>query len=394
MPYYQKLGEIPRKHHIWFHRNGAGPGYNNEGIYYEHVVTTEGFNEAFSIMYHMRPPTRVRNVKLLKCEELKRAADSPLRHHHLRTANLPRRGDLYSGRVPILFNQDMTAWRCRPDKEYGQFQYYKNGGADEIIFIFKGAGTIESVFGQQRYRAEDYIVIPRGITYRLKPDNVQEEDYLILESAGPVRIPKRYLNSEGQIKMGSPYSERDFHGPAELNIIDKEEDTEILVKDGPRWTCVTMAHNPFDVVGWDGYVYPFTFNAQDFEPITGTVHQPPPIHQTFEIRGYVVCTFAPRLLDTHPEAVKIPWVHDNVEADEVLFYVRGNFGSRRGIEPASITLHPRGIPHGPHPGTIMASKDAQRTEELAVMFDTQHTLELTEAAVALDDEKYPLSWLD
>ena len=169
--------------------------------------------------------------------------------------------------------------------------------------------------------------------------------------------------------------------------VDKDEDTEILVKDGPRWTQVTMAHHPFDVVGWDGYVYPFTFNAQDFEPITGTVHQPPPIHQTFEIRGYVVCTFAPRMLDTHPEAVRIPWVHDNVEADEVLFYVRGNFGSRRGIEPASITLHPRGIPHGPHPGTIMASKNATRTEELAVMFDTQHTLELTEQAVALDDAK-------
>jgi len=194
--------------------------------------------------------------------------------------------------------------------------------------------------------------------------------------------------------VGAPYSERDLHGPTELLTIDKEEDVEILVKDGPRWTCVTNAQHPFDVVGWDGYVYPFTFNAQDFEPITGTVHQPPPIHQTFEIRGYVVCTFAPRFLDTHPEAVKIPWVHDNVEADEVLFYVRGNFGSRRGIEPASITLHPRGIPHGPHPGTIMASKNATRTEELAVMFDTQHTLELTEEALALDDEKYPLSWLD
>ena len=178
MPFYQKLGEMPRKHHIWFHRNGAGPGYKGEGIYYEHVVTTEGFNEAFSIMYHLRPPTRVRNVKLLKCEELKKAADSPLRHHHLRTANMARRGDLYSGRVPVLFNQDMTAWRCRPEKESGQFQYYKNGGADEIIFVFKGSGTVESMFGKQRYRAEDYIVIPRGITYRLVPDKVQEEDYL------------------------------------------------------------------------------------------------------------------------------------------------------------------------------------------------------------------------
>ena len=306
MPYYQKLGEIPRKHHIWFHRNGAGPGYKNEGIYYEHVVTTEGFNEAFSIMYHLRPPTRVRNVKLLKCEELKKVTDSPLRHHHLKTASIPRRGDLYTGRVPILFNQDVIAYRARPENAYDKFRYYRNGGADEIIFVFKGGGTLESVFGKQRYRAEDYIVIPRGITYRLVPDNVEEEDYLILESVGPVRIPQRYLNKEGQIKMGSPYSERDLHGPIEAMTIDKDEDTEILVKDGPRWTQVTMAHHPFDVVGWDGYVYPFTFNAQDFEPITGTVHQPPPIHQTFEIRGYVVCTFAPRMLDTHPEAVRIP----------------------------------------------------------------------------------------
>ena len=186
MPYYQKLGEIPRKHHIWFHRNGAGPGYNNEGIYYEHVVTTEGFNEAFSIMYHLRPPTRVRNVKLLKCEELKKVTDSPLRHHHLKTADIPRRGDLYTGRIPILFNQDVIAYRARPEKAYDKFQYYRNGGADEIIFVFKGGGTLESVFGKQRYRAEDYIVIPRGITYRLVPDNVEEEDYLILESvAGP-----------------------------------------------------------------------------------------------------------------------------------------------------------------------------------------------------------------
>jgi len=395
MPFYQKMGEVPRKHHIWFHRNGNGAGsYKNEGIAYEHVFTTEGFNEAFSICYHIRPPTRVRKVELIECKELKKVTNSPLRHHHLKTADIPRRGDLYQGRIPILFNQDMVAYRLRPAKTYSDFEYYKNGGADEIIFVFKGAGTVETVFGKLRYRAEDYIVIPRGITYRLVPDKVEDEDYLILESSGPVRIPQRYLNHEGQIRMGSPYSERDFHGPGELLTIDQEGDVNILVKDGPRWTRLTMAHNPFDVVGWDGHLYPYTFNAQDFEPITGTVHQPPPIHQTFEIRGYVVCTFAPRMLDYHPEAMKIPWVHDNVEADEVLFYVRGNFGSRKGIEPASVTLHPRGIPHGPHPGTIMASKNAQRTEELAVMFDTQHTLELTEDALKLDDEKYPLSWLD
>src|SRR5438045_712433 len=263
MPFYQKLGQIPRKHHIWFHRNGDRPTYKNEGIAYEHVFSTEGVNGSFSICYHLRTPTRVRNVELLECKELKKVTNSPLRHHHLKTAAIPRRGDLYRGRIPILFNQDMVAYRSRPEKAYGDFEYYKNGGADEIIFVFKGGGTLETVFGQLRYRPEDYIVIPRGITYRLVPDKVEDEDYLILESAGPVRIPHRYLNHEGQIRMGSPYSERDFHGPSELLTTDREEDVSILVKDGPRWTKVTMAHHPFDVVGWDGYLYPYTFNAQD-----------------------------------------------------------------------------------------------------------------------------------
>ncbi len=197
MPYYQKLGQIPRKHHIWFHRNGAAPTYKNEGIAYEHVFTTQGFDEAYSIMYHLRPPTRVRNVELIKHWEPKKVTDSPLRHHHLKTANIPRRGDLYTSRIPMLFNQDMTAYRARPAKAYDKFQYYKNGGADEIIFVFHGGGVVETVFGKLPYRAEDYIVIPRGITYRIVPDKVEEEDYLILESVGPVRIPQRYVNHEG-----------------------------------------------------------------------------------------------------------------------------------------------------------------------------------------------------
>ena len=265
---------------------------------------------------------------------------------------------------------------------------------DELMYVAKGSGVLESQYGDLPYREGDYLVIHRGILHRYRMDAGVAHKLVCFESRGHIRFPKRYRNEFGQLKEGAPYSERDFHGPSEIILIDKEEDVAVLVKDGPRWTRVVHAHHPFDVLGWDGFVYPFTFNAQDFEPITGTVHQPPPIHQTFEIRGYVVCTFAPRLLDYHPEAVKIPWVHDNVEADEVLFYVRGNFGSRKGIEAGSMTLHPRGIPHGPHPGTIMASKDATRTEELAVMFDTEHTLELTEQAVALDDPKYPLSWLD
>ncbi len=392
MPHYLKLGEIPAKHHVQFPREAA-KSYQGEGLHYEHVITTDGFERAYTVMYHLRPPTRVRSIELGKHWEPRRAGELPLRHHHLRTAALPRAGDPYTGRVPLLFNKEMIAWRCRPARADGNFDFFRNGGADEIIFVWRGGGWLESIYGRLRYRAEDYIVIPRGTIYRLVPDDVTQEDHLILESAFPVRIPARYLNAEGQIRMGAPYSERDFHGPGELTPVDRDGDHTILVKDGARLTRMVLAHHPCDVVGWDGFIYPYTFNANDFEPLTGTVHLPPPVHQTFEIRGYVVCTFAPRYLDHHPQAVRVPWAHDNTEADEVLFYVRGQFGSRKGVEPGSFTLHPRGIPHGPHPGTTLPSLAATRTEELAVMFDTQNSLELTTEALDCDDPNYPLSWL-
>lgn len=392
MPHYLRHGEMPAKHHLQFPREKAA-SYKQEGLFYEHVVTTEGFDRAYSILYHLRPPTRVRSVEFLREWRPEPAGRLPLRHHHLKTAALPRTGDPYTGRVPLLFNDEMTAWRARPERADGEFDFFRNAGADEIIFVYHGRGWVETNFGRLAYRPDDYIVIPRGTIYRLVPDKVADEDYLILESAAPVRIPARYLNPEGQIRMGSPYSERDFHGPSEPAPVDAEKDTTILVKDGTRLTRMVLAHHPCDVVGWDGYIYPFTFNANDFEPITGTVHLPPPIHQTFEVRGYVVCTFAPRYLDHHPEAVRVPWAHDNTEADEVLFYVRGQFGSRKGVEPGSFTLHPRGVPHGPHPGTILPSLTAQRTEELAVMFDTRNPLALTKEALACDDPQYPLSWL-
>jgi homogentisate 1,2-dioxygenase len=393
MPHYLKLGELPRKHHVKFPRP-VEESYRGEGLHYEHVITTEGFDRAYSILYHRKPPTRVKSVDLVREWTPRSAAPAPLRHHHLKSAHLPRRGDPYTGRVPLLFNQDLTCSRCRPASVMAEgFDFYRNGQSDDIIFVWGGGGWLESNFGRLRYRQDDYIVIPRGTIYRLVPDDVAQEDYLILESAHPVRLPARYLHQEGQIRMGAPYSERDFHGPTELQPNEEEGDFAILLKDRSRLTRVVLASHPFDVVGWDGYLYPFTFNANDFEPITGTVHLPPPIHQTFEIRGYVVCTFAPRWLDHHPDAIKVPWAHDNTEADEVLFYVRGEFGSRKGIEPGSFTLHPQGIPHGPHPGTTMKSFGVQRTEELAVMFDTQYPLQLTEEALTIDDPNYPLSWL-
>ena len=393
MPHYLKLGETPRKHHLKFPRDAAA-SFKGEGLHYEHVITTEGFDRAYSMLYHQKPPTRVKRVELVREFAPAPAAPLPLRHHHLKSFQLPRRGDPYTGRVPLMFNQDLTCSRCRPATAMAAgYDFYRNGQSDDIIFVWGGGGWLETNFGRLRYRQDDYIVIPRGTIYRLVPDEIAQEDYLILESAHPVRIPARYLHPEGQIRMGAPYSERDFHGPTELVPNETEGDWAILLKDRARLTKVVMASHPFDVVGWDGYLYPFTFNANDFEPITGTIHLPPPIHQTFEIRNYVVCTFAPRWLDHHPEAVKVPWAHDNTEADEVLFYVRGQFGSRKGVEPGSFTLHPQGIPHGPHPGTTLKSFEAQRTEELAVMFDTQFPLQLTEEALALDDPNYPLSWL-
>ncbi|MBI5423964.1 MAG: homogentisate 1,2-dioxygenase [Opitutae bacterium] len=394
MPFYRTLGAMPRKHHIKFPRDVA-TSYKGEGLHYEHIITTEGFDRAYSIVYHLRPPTMVKKVELFREQPTKVAAHLPLRHHHLKSAAMPRAGDPYTGRVPLMFNADITCSRCRPAKVMEEgYEFYRNGSNDDVIFVFSGGGWLESNFGKLRYKQDDYIVIPRGTIYRLVPDDVTKEDYLILESTHPVRVPERYRHPEGQMRLGAPYSERDIHGPTEIIAEDKDGDYAILVKDrGARFTRNIMASHPFDVVGWDGALYPFTFNANDFEPITGTVHLPPPIHQTFEIKGYVICTFAPRWLDHHPEAIKVPWAHDNTEADEVLFYVRGQFGSRKGVEPGSFTLHPQGIPHGPHPGTTLKSFEADRTEELAVMFDTAFPLELTEQALAMDDPKYPLSWL-
>ena len=390
MPTYMKQGTIPPKRHTKLARDKAS-SFNQEGMAYEHVVTTAGFDRAYSIMYHLRPPTRVRKIESAGFFAFEIAPEQTLRHHHLKTSGMARGGDPIRGRIPLLTNADLTCYRCRPSQP--QEMLYRNGASDEVLFVFHGGGVLESSFGRLPYREDDYIVIPRGTTYRLVPDNIAAEDYLILESEGAIRVPAHYHNPDGQIKMGAPFSERDLHGPIEPLFIDKEEDTPILVKDGSRLTRYVMAHHPFDLVGWDGFIYPYTFSANDFEPITGTVHQPPPIHQTFECKGFVICTFAPRMLDSHPLAIKVPYVHSNVEADEVLFYVRGQFGSRKGVESGSLSVHPRGIPHGPHPGTIAASMDAKRTEELAVMFDTDKPLLLTADAMKLDDPAYPFSWL-
>jgi homogentisate 1,2-dioxygenase len=389
MPFYRQVGSLPRKRHI-AHRHE--PGYRGEGIYYEEVVTTAGFGRAYSICYHLRPPTRVRKVEPAGTVSLDTVDESVLRHHHLKSGGLPASGDAVTGRLPLLVNDDVTLARCRPAQE--QTELYRNATADEVFFVHKGRGVLHTMFGPLPFRPFDYLVIPRCTTYRLEFDPEARPDLLVIEAAGNVVIPARYLNADGQLRLGAPYAERDLHGPTETLVIDREVDVTVLVRDGRRLTRYTLANHPFDVVGWDGLVYPFTFNADDFEPITGTVHQPPPVQQTFDAPGFVVCTFAPRMLDTHPEAIKVPYAHSNVQADEVLYYVRGRFGSRRGVEEASLTLHPRGIPHGPHPGTIVVSRNQTRTDELAVMVDTVRPLAFTRQALELDDPSYPYSWLE
>jgi homogentisate 1,2-dioxygenase len=389
MPPYRQLGSFPRKRHI-AHRHE--PGFRSEGIYYEEVVTVGGFGRAYTICYHLRPPTRVRKVEPAGTMPLDIAEQNALRHYHFKTGDMKAAGDPIRGRVPLMTNADVTIARCRPAQP--QQELFRNADADEVWFVHKGQGTLHTMYGPVPFKPFDYIVIPRCTTYRLEFDNGQQPDLLLVEAAQSVVIPPRYLNPDGQLRLGAPYSERDLHGPTETVAIDREQDTTVLIKDGERLTRYTLANHPFDVVGWDGMAYPFTFNADDFEPITGTVHQPPPIHQTFEATGFVLCTFAPRMLDTHPEAIKVPYAHSNIQADEMLYYVRGRFGSRRGVEEASITLHPRGILHGPHPGTIVASKPMTRTDELAVMVDTVKPLALTRQAIGLDDPSYPLSWME
>jgi homogentisate 1,2-dioxygenase len=389
MPVYRKVGSLPPKRHIEFHQK---PGYKNEGIYYEEVVTLNGFSRAYSIVYHLRPPTRVRKVEGAGVVNIETVEQPALRHHHVKTGALKAAGDVVTGRLPMFVNADIVMGRCRPAQR--QAELYRNAVSDEVLFLHSGKGTLHTMFGPLPFKQYDYVVIPRCTTYRVEFDAGMQPDLLYIESTGDVTLPPRYLNPDGQLRLGAPFYERDFHGPEQAGVVDQDKDVTVLVRDERRLTRYTLANHPFDVVGWDGFLYPYTFNADDFEPITGTIHQPPPVQQTFETSGFVICTFAPRLLDTHPEAIKVPYAHSNVQSDEVLYYVRGQFGSRRGVEQSSFTLHPRGIPHGPHPGTIAASKPMTRTDELAVMVDTFRPLLLTKQALELDDPQYPLSWLD
>jgi len=386
MPYYHHLGKIPPKRHTQFRKEDGS-------LYSEELVGSKGFSGIYSILYHNNPPTRVIEMSDPEPLKTKIAKEHPLRQTHLKTSGIGTTGkDFFSGRKMLLQNNDVALGLSNPESKSTDF-FYKNGEADEVIFVHQGSGELLSQFGSLKISQGDYVVVPRTTIYKI---NWNEEPVktLIIESAGPVETVKRYRNELGQLLEHSPYCERDIHAPSELVIEEGKYNTEIIIKKGGYLHSYRYDYSPLDVVGWDGFLYPYTFSIHDFEPITGRIHQPPPVHQTFQGPNFVICSFVPRLFDYHPDSIPTPYNHSNIDSDEVLYYVDGNFMSRKGIDKGSFTLHPGGIPHGPHPGTVEKSIGAKETKELAVMVDTFKPLYLTEEAIQYIDPKYPMSWTE
>lgn len=383
MPIYHTLGKIPRKRHIVFRQP-------NGKLYAEQLVGNEGFTGPSSLLYHVHPPTTVKSARRIRDVKYEADTDRTLKHRHFRTARMVRGGSPTLDRTPLLFNDDVAMLYSAPDKQDEHF--YRNAQGDEVVYVAEGEGTLETQFGNMPITPGDYLVIHRGILHRYvftKPAKL-----LIIESRGYIRTPSRYRNDYGQIVEGAPYSERDFRVPRELVTHDEMGDFQIIVKQYNGFNEFILDHHPCDVVGWDGMFYPWAFNINDFEPIVGRVHQPPPVHQTFQGDGFVICSFCPRPFDFHPEAVPAPYNHSNVDSDEVIFYASSEFMSRKGIEYGSITHHPDGIPHGPHPGRTEASIGAKGTDEVAVMMDSFRPLRVAKAALGVEDAGYQTSWFD
>ena len=382
MPFYQRRGEVPRKRHIVFRENGT--------LLTEEVMGLEGFSGNESIIYHLVSPCRVKELGAFVSIEREEWVPETHAHRLLDTYEAPPEGDEITGRRTLMWNDDVEISLCRPSERMEYF--FRNGEGDEVIFVHEGSGVLETTFGDVSYKDGDYVVIPRGTTYRFVPEGPQR--YLVFETPGLIEIPRRYRNQYGQILEGAPYYHRDIHPPTELRT--HRERGEFLVKVRVRrgYQDYVLDYHPFDVVGWDGYLYPWTFSIHDFEPITGRIHQPPPSHQTFQGPNFVICSFCPRKLDFDPQAVPIPYHHSNLQSEEMIYYVSGNFGSRRGISVGSITLHPSGLPHGPHPGLAEKSLGVPETTELAVMCDTFRPLKLSSFARDLDDGRYAYSWYE
>jgi len=384
MPFYRYLGNIPHKRHTVFRQP-------NGDLYHEQLFGTIGFDGMSSLLYHIQPPTKVNDILGQKDVSPKVAVDKNMQMRAFKGFDVPVIDDLIESRIPVLTNSDVTLHLSRPGNLTENY-FYKNVDADEVIFIHEGKGKLRTQVGNIEFSYGDYLVIPRGMIYQINFENNQNRHFII-ESSHPIYTPKRYRNWFGQLLEHSPFCERDLRTPEDLETHDEKGDFIVKIKKEGILYDYSYASHPFDVVGWDGYNYPYAFSIHDFEPITGRVHQPPPVHQTFETSAFVICSFCPRLYDYHPEAIPAPYNHSNIDSDEVLYYVDGDFMSRNDISKGQITLHPSGIPHGPHPGAYERSIGKNKTEELAVMVDTFKPLKLTEQALEIEVKDYYKSWI-
>lgn len=383
MPFYHTLGSIPHKRHTQFHKADGG-------LYREEVMGLEGFSSIQSILYHHFLPPRVKQIEDLGSVRVEYVDFGPIRHRAFKTAQTPSAADPVSGRIPLLGNSDVILGVSRSSGSMDYF--YRNSQAYETWFVHDGSGTLKTQFGSLTFRKGDYIVIPFGVTWKMELNG--ECKFFTIENPSQIEPPKRYRNQYGQLLEHSPYCERDIRVPTELETHTERGEFEVRIKVRDRLTRHILDYHPFDVVGWDGYLYPWIFNIEDFEPITGRLHMPPPIHQTFDGHNFVVCSFVPRLFDYHPEGIPAPYNHSNIQSDEVIYYAEGNFMSRKGIDRSDISLHPFGLAHGPQPGMTEASIGKTETRELAVMVDTFHPLQLTRHALEMEKPEYMSSWME
>lgn len=384
MPFYHQLGKIPPKRHTQFRKKDGT-------LYYEQLFGTIGFDGMSTNSYHEQRPTMVKEIRKQYSVAPTIAKANNIQSYRLRGFQVTPENDYLESRKVVLTNSDCNIILAAP-KQSTQDYFYKNTDADEVIFIHKGSGKLRTHLGNIDFKYGDYLVIPRGIIYKIDFDS-SENRLFIVESYHPIYTPKRYRNWFGQLLEHAPFCERDIRRPYELETNNELGDFIIKVKKQNEIIEMVYASHPFDVIGYDGYNYPYAFSIHDFEPITGRIHQPPPVHQTFETSAFVICSFVPRLYDYHPQSIPAPYNHSNIDSDEVLYYVDGDFMSRNDIESGNISLHPAGIPHGPHPGATERSIGKTSTEELAVMVDTFKPLMLTEEAMKIADEKYYQSWL-
>ncbi|HMO61857.1 MAG TPA: homogentisate 1,2-dioxygenase [Ferruginibacter sp.] len=385
MPHYYTLGNIPHKRHTQFRKPDGS-------LYSEQLFSTEGFSDDYALLYHCHPPTQIIKTEPQQDVRPQIAEEKMLKHRCFEGFQIPPAKDYLQSRIPVLVNSDCHIVLAAPQQGMPDY-FYKNTDADELIFVHEGSGRVKTQYGDLPFGYGDYIMLPRGTIYQIE-FNDENNRLFIVESFTPLRYPKRYLSKYGQLMEHAPYCERDIRKPQDLKTFDEKGDFLIKAKKQGMLYGLHYGTHPFDVVGWDGCCYPYIFSIHDFEPITGRVHQPPPVHQTFETNAFVVCSFVPRLYDYHPQAIPAPYNHSNIDSDEVIYYVDGDFMSRKNVSRGMITLHPAGIPHGPHPGAVEKSIGAKETKELAVMVDTFRPLQLTRQALEIENENYIMSWAE